>query len=280
MSNLFKKFDNDVSLFLDYLKGFLNSKNYLSSDLRDAISYSVFRGGKRIRPIFSFAVAKSLSKDSKDVFKFAGAIELIHNYSLVHDDLPEMDNDDYRRGLESTHKKYGNAIGLLSGDALLSLANELAIYDLKEDNSVNKIEAYELLFNRSGASGMIDGQAFECKLSNIDDYIKVITKKTANLFVSSITGTALYLGASKDLVKTLYDFSILIGQTFQLLDDYIDHENDDFLCKFNFDLKTEIEKNKIKLDKLIDLLNVSIDVSYLKYIYDEMISNSYLKNES
>lgn len=280
MSDLFKKFEPEVTQFLDFLRDNLSKRKYLSSELSDAIIYSVFRGGKRIRPIFCFGISKSLGKKARDIFKFAGTIELIHNYSLVHDDLPEMDNDDYRRGLESTHKKYGNAIGLLSGDALLSLSCEIAMEDISGGDVLNKVKSYELLFKKSGATGMIDGQAFEEKLNSIEDYFNVITKKTANLFISAIVGSSIYLGASSKIVDKLNDFSIILGQTFQLLDDFIDHENDAFLARFDFNLKEQIENNRKSLYKILNLLDVDIETKYLRYIIDEMFSNKYLKNES
>lgn len=280
MNDLFNRFKIDTDLFLEYLKDIINSKEYLSSELKEAIYYSVFRGGKRLRPIFCFGVAKSLNKDIKQIFDFASTIELIHNYSLVHDDLPEMDNDDYRRGLESTHKKFGNAIGLLAGDALLSLSSEVAFLDVKNNFSINKVNAYDLLFKKSGATGMIDGQAFEKDINSIEDYFDVITKKTANLFISSIVGSAIYLNAHSESIDLLYDFSLVLGQTFQLLDDYIDHENDRLFEKFNFDLRTTIDVNSKKLYDFLNLLDNYMDSSYFRYIVDELLSKRYIKNES
>lgn len=241
---LYKK---DLDEFLIYLESIIDRKSFDSNPLKESIKYSVFRGGKRLRPICTFATANALRKSSQEVYNLAAVIELIHNYSLVHDDMPEMDNDNYRRGQLSTHKKFGNGLGLLSGDAIFSLAVETSYNDDLNDNLKDKYKAYGFVFEKAGATGMIDGQAFEMNMGpNEKDYYKVIDKKTANLFRASFVGTALYFGVNKDIDK-LNTFAKLFGEVFQIKDDIAD--NDFILMKKDTDIHQILYKKSEDLKK-------------------------------
>lgn len=280
MNKVILKYSSNIESFESYLQTYIDSKEYLSGELKDSINYSIFRGGKRIRPIFAFLTAQSLNFEPIKIYHFASVIELIHNYSLVHDDLPEMDNDDYRRGKESTHKKYGNMIGLLAGDALLSLASEMAFEDDFNSGKNEKIEAYKFVFNMAGSSGMIDGQAFENSAKTIDDYKNVIIKKTANLFRASITGTAKYLGAGRKTIDKLDELALLIGESFQILDDFTDHENDEFYKKHDINILNLINEKKINIKALLKDLSNEIDSSYFDELVNYLFSEEYIKNEA
>ena len=280
MNKLIIKYKNKIESFELYLKKYIDSKEYLSLELKDSISYSIFRGGKRIRPVFSFLTAESLKIDPVQTYHFASVIELIHNYSLVHDDLPEMDNDDYRRGKESTHKKYGNMIGLLAGDALLSLASEMAFDDNFESEKNKKIDAYKFVFNMAGSSGMIDGQAFESKAETFNDYRNVMIKKTSNLFRASITGAAIYLGANLKTIQKLDEFACSIGESFQILDDFMDHENDEFYKKHDIDILELINEKNAHIKDLLKKLSDDIDTSYFEELVKYLFSEEYIKNEA
>lgn len=280
MNKLIIKYKNKIESFELYLKKYIDSKEYLSLELKDSISYSIFRGGKRIRPVFSFLTAESLKIDPVQTYHFASVIELIHNYSLVHDDLPEMDNDDYRRGKESTHKKYGNMIGLLAGDALLSLASEMAFDDNFESEKNKKIDAYKFVFNMAGSSGMIDGQAFESKAETFKDYRNVMIKKTSNLFRASITGAAIYLGANLKTIQKLDELACSIGESFQILDDFMDHENDEFYKKHDIDILELINGKNAHIKDLLKNLSEDIDTSYFEELVKYLFSEEYIKNEA
>lgn len=280
MNKLIIRYKNKIESFELYLKKYIDSKEYLSLELKDSISYSIFRGGKRIRPVFSFLTAESLKIDPVQTYHFASVIELIHNYSLVHDDLPEMDNDDYRRGKESTHKKYGNMIGLLAGDALLSLASEMAFDDNFESEKNKKIDAYKFVFNMAGSSGMIDGQAFESKAETFNDYRNVMIKKTSNLFRASITGAAIYLGANLKTIQKLDEFACSIGESFQILDDFMDHENDEFYKKHDIDILELINEKNAHIKDLLKKLSDDIDTSYFEELVKYLFSEEYIKNEA
>lgn len=280
MNKLIIRYKNKIESFELYLKKYIDSKEYLSLELKDSISYSIFRGGKRIRPVFSFLTAESLKIDPVQTYHFASVIELIHNYSLVHDDLPEMDNDDYRRGKESTHKKYGNMIGLLAGDALLSLASEMAFDDNFESEKNKKIDAYKFVFNMAGSSGMIDGQAFESKAETFNDYRNVMIKKTSNLFRASITGATIYLGANLKTIQKLDEFACSIGESFQILDDFMDHENDEFYKKHDIDILELINEKNAHIKDLLKKLSDDIDTSYFEELVKYLFSEEYIKNEA
>ena len=280
MNKLIIRYKNKIESFELYLKKYIDSKEYLSLELKDSISYSIFRGGKRIRPVFSFLTAESLKVDPVQTYHFASVIELIHNYSLVHDDLPEMDNDDYRRGKESTHKKYGNMIGLLAGDALLSLASEMAFDDNFESEKNKKIDAYRFVFNIAGSSGMIDGQAFESKAETFNDYRNVMIKKTSNLFRASITGAAIYLGANLKTIQKLDELACSTGESFQILDDFMDHENDEFYKKHDIDILELINGKNAHIKDLLKNLSEDIDTSYFEELVKYLFSEEYIKNEA
>lgn len=280
MNKVILKYSSNIEFFESYLHKYVGSKEYLSRELKDSINYSIFRGGKRLRPIFAFLTAQSLNFEPIKIYHFASVIELIHNYSLVHDDLPEMDNDDYRRGKESTHKKYGNMIGLLAGDALLSLASGMAFEDDFNSGKNEKIEAYKFVFNMAGSSGMIDGQAFENSAKTIDDYRNVIIKKTANLFRASITGTAKYLGAGRKTIDKLDELALLIGESFQILDDFTDHENDEFYKKHDINILNLISEKKTNIKALLNDLSNEIDTSYFDELVNYLFSEEYIKNEA
>ena len=195
-----------------------------SLDIIDAMKYAVCGGGKRIRPILLYAACDMLKIDKENADYYALALEFIHSYSLVHDDLPSMDNDDYRRGLLSTHKKFGEAMGILAGDALLNFAFETV---LSNDNfSKNDLCAARILSEYAGYSGMIAGQVLDLQSENAlgdeDVLYKIYVNKTSKLL------TAPLLIASCLSDKLYYDelkkLGFNLGIMFQITDDIMDVE--------------------------------------------------------
>ena len=182
----YQKYLNAFNMQLDVA---FNSISSIPKILYDAMSYAVYDGGKRVRPVLCFATAEMLGLSCNDVKEFAVAIELIHSYSLVHDDLPAMDNDDYRRGKLSTHKKFGEANGILAGDALLNFAFEHCLS--REDFTANHIKALKVLSEYAGASGMIAGQILDLqneKNSTPDEntLYSIYYNKTAKLLTAPL----------------------------------------------------------------------------------------------
>ena len=196
--------------------------------LHQAMRYSVLAGGKRLRPILTLAAAKLVSDlDKTKILPAACAVELVHNYSLIHDDLPSMDDDDMRRGQLSNHKKFSPAVAILAGDALLTLAFEL-LSDLNgvEDAKINVIT--KELAQGSGHQGMVGGQVvdIESEGKEIDgdelDYIH--RHKTGALLKTSVRIGALLGDSSKKELKALTTYAEKIGLAFQIVDDILDVE--------------------------------------------------------
>lgn len=197
----------------------------------EAMNYSVHAGGKRIRPIFMMESAKlfeSLTSEQNAALKsFMAAIELIHTYSLVHDDLPAMDNDDFRRGQYTTHKKYGHAMGILAGDGLLNYAFEVATSGLIASNDKDRAaEALLILGTKSGAYGMLGGQVVDVentgKALSKEQLDFIYEKKTAALIEVSFMVGAILAGASDDELDRIEMMAKKIGLAFQIQDDILD----------------------------------------------------------
>jgi geranylgeranyl diphosphate synthase type II len=197
------------------------------ASIHTAMRYSVFAGGKRIRPILCLETARIFSADITPALHPACALEFIHTYSLIHDDLPALDNDDLRRGKPTCHKKFGEALAILAGDALLTLAFEtIGATPVPADRRV------AMLSEISGAAGTVNGMVggqvadLEAERKAVDpqmlEYIH--RSKTAALIRASITAGALCAGASTDDVARLRRFGDTIGWAFQVTDDILDVE--------------------------------------------------------
>lgn len=197
------------------------------SSIHTAMRYSVFAGGKRIRPILCVESARIFSPDVTPALHPACALEFIHTYSLIHDDLPALDNDDLRRGKPTCHKKFGEAIAILAGDALLTLAFEtIGAAPAPADRRVAILT--EVSAAAGTVNGMVGGQVadIEAERKSVDppmlEYIH--RSKTAALIRASITAGALCAGASPDDVARLRRFGDTIGWAFQVTDDILDVE--------------------------------------------------------
>ncbi len=214
-----------------YLKIFENELNIAVESinapdiLKESMKYAILDGGKRVRPVLALSTADMLDIELSTVLPFAVAIECIHSYSLVHDDLPSMDNDDYRRGKLSTHKKFGEAQGILAGDALLNFAFE---YVLNKSNfTINDGKALGLLAKFSGCSGMVGGQVLDLSNENNDDVsekvlYQIYENKTAKLIMAPIL-IASILCDNKHF-DSLREYGLNLGYLFQLSDDILDVE--------------------------------------------------------
>ena len=193
-----------------------------------AMRHSLFAGGKRVRPILAIAAAETLGARDAGLLPVASSLELIHTYSLVHDDLPAMDNDDLRRGKPTCHKVYGEATAILAGDGLLNMAFEV----LSDPRRLRTVPAKRLIAiiseiaHSSGCFGMIGGQVvdMESEGKNIElptlDYIH--THKTGALIRASVRVGALYAGATEKRLKALTRYGEYVGLAFQIADDILD----------------------------------------------------------
>ncbi len=191
--------------------------------LRDAMAYYLFQEGKRIRPLFVVAVSSALGGEERDAVTVGCVIEMIHNYSLIHDDLPAMDDDDLRRGLPTCHVKFGEAIAILAGDALLNLAFEVLskidnFYTLSSDQVIDLIR---IISTKAGAGGMVGGQALD--IGEEEDLHRINLKKTAALFEACFMCGGVIAGRT-DLISDLEELGRKVGLLFQLVDDMIDKD--------------------------------------------------------
>lgn len=195
------------------------------SKVDDAMIYSLLAGGKRLRPILLMATAEALGKKGYNYLPVACGLEMIHTYSLIHDDLPCMDNDDYRRGRLTNHKVYGEAMALLAGDGLLTLAFEVML-EQRNTDPVALINTVREVAMCAGNFGMVGGQAldmeYEGKDITVEELRKLHAGKTGALFVAAIRGGAQLAGATDQQLLALTKFADLLGLAFQITDDILD----------------------------------------------------------
>ena len=225
---------NNFKLFIETNKDKLNAfaKDYVEKlempdILKESITYSLVNDGKKIRPLSFLYLLKYYGIDYSKYFDIALAIELVHTYSLVHDDLPEMDNDDYRWGKYTNHKVFGQDVAVLTGDAMLTLAFEvLSDADVKPDLKVRLIKQFA---NYSGAMGMIAGQIYDVKQKNYDvdaDYLrKMHGLKTGRLIELPLDFACLVANKLEDY-KDVKEFGQQLGIAYQIKDDILDYYGD------------------------------------------------------
>jgi geranylgeranyl diphosphate synthase type II len=214
----------DVDRFLDQV---IPTDKIEPTTLHEAMRYSLFAGGKRVRPILALAAAEAVGDPPPSVLAVASSLELIHTYSLIHDDLPAMDNDDYRRGKPTNHKVYGEAIAILAGDALLTLAFELCsrtdLMDRLDPQRQVQI-LYELAVG-SGHLGMVGGQVLDIQAENKDIDLAALQRihahKTGMLIRGAVRMGAIASSASADQLQQLTGFAEDIGLAFQIADDVL-----------------------------------------------------------
>ena len=207
----------------------LKSNPSLDHKLGEAMEYSLMAGGKRMRPMLLMAAADAVGGRGTDYLTAACAMEMIHTYSLIHDDLPAMDNDDYRRGKLTNHKVYGDGMAVLAGDALLTLAFEVVLRQEAEPQ-VKLAVAREFAL-AAGQSGMVGGQAMdleaEGKKIDMDTLKRLHMGKTGALFHAAIRSGALLAGASEEKLAALTTYADKFGLAFQITDDILDVPGDE-----------------------------------------------------
>ncbi|MDD5217654.1 MAG: polyprenyl synthetase family protein [Candidatus Omnitrophica bacterium] len=216
-------FRDSITAVDEILQEVLPPEGQRPSILHEAMRYAVFTGGKRFRPVLVLAAAEACGGTVQDALYPAAAIELVHAYSLVHDDLPALDNDETRRGKPTCHKQFGEAIAILAGDGLLTLAFQT----LTKVRSARKVQQLLMeLSTAAGSCGMIGGQVADLTLAQADldlpmlDYISV--HKTGKLIKASTVFGAISADAGEETKQKLLKFGELLGMAFQSVDDMID----------------------------------------------------------
>ena len=196
------------------------------SIIYESMRYSLLAGGKRIRPILVLTVAETVGLDPKQAMPFACAIEMIHTYSLIHDDLPAMDNDDYRRGNLTNHKVYGDGLAILAGDALLTLAFQLMAQSAPVGKEREVLDMIQELGQASGVEGMIGGQVADIINEGIQADADMLTyiheHKTGALLAASVRIGAILAGVGEDELFSFTTYARRLGLAFQIVDDILD----------------------------------------------------------
>lgn len=231
--------------------------------IAEGMKYAVLNGGKRIRPILILMVLDLLGKDEKIGLPSGAALEMIHSYSLVHDDLPALDNDDYRRGKLTTHKKFGEAEGILIGDALLTHAFNVLTEKNRGVSAEKIVEIVKLTSSYAGINGMIGGQMIdiesEGKKISLETLKYIHKNKTGKLLRLPVEIACILGDVSKDVREKLEEYADLIGLAFQIKDDILDVEGDFEKLGKPIGSDAEIEKatypSMMGMEKSKELLN-------------------------
>ncbi|MGA9109727.1 MAG: polyprenyl synthetase family protein [Smithella sp.] len=257
-------------------------QHYLPADdipakIYEAVRYSVFNGGKRIRPILCLAAAEAVGGDLASAMPVACALELIHTYSLIHDDLPAMDNDDFRRGKPTCHKVFGEDMAILAGDALLTeafvLLSRAEKVRLSGFSAERRLAVIQEIAYAAGICGMVGGQALDVlsgKSESGEDTLREIhRRKTGALIVAAVKSGAIIFNAGKDKIQSLAEYGINAGLAFQIADDILNVEGDRELMgketgsdaahnKLTYPSLLGMELAKEKLAKYIDAAVASL----------------------
>lgn len=272
-----------------------NSTNSYESKIYESMKYSLLSGGKRIRPVLLLETGISFGATIDELLDFACSMEMIHTYSLIHDDLPAMDDDDLRRGNPTNHIVYGEAIAILAGDALLNTSFETMIGKAVKSNNMKYLKAIEVISKSSGIHGMIGGQVADILSENVSpdketlNYIHM--NKTSALLTASIVAGGYIAGVSDDIISKLYNLGNNIGLSFQIRDDILDIEStveklgkpigsDEKNKKMTYPSLYGLEESKMKIKELhensIGILNsLDVDVDFLKHMVDFLYNRDY-----
>lgn len=210
------------------LKEYIPSESSYQKTIIEAMEYSVMGGGKRLRPMMLWeAYSLAGGTEEKVAAPFMAAIEMIHTYSLVHDDLPAMDNDEYRRGRKTTHVVYGEDMGILTGDALLNYAYETAANAIMSMEDIKSgVKALQILSGKSGVYGMVGGQVVDVEKTGSqvseDELEYIYLNKTSALIEASLMAGAALAGADSDMINDMEKVGRYVGMAFQIQDDILD----------------------------------------------------------
>ena len=240
----------------DLLKQYMPKEEGYQKTIFEAMNYSLSSGGKRLRPILTLEAAKVVGGDVKEAIPFCVAIEMIHTYSLIHDDLPAMDNDDFRRGKPTNHKVFGDGMATLAGDALLNYAFEIMLKEsLGKENSDVRLKAIYEIARGAGIYGMIGGQVVDIESENKSiekeklDFIHM--NKTAAMIIGCMRAGAIMGHACEEDLQNITKYAKNIGLAFQIVDDILDIVGDE--KALGKPVGSDIENHKSTYPSLIGL---------------------------
>lgn len=237
------------------------------NEVNRAIIYSLKTKGKRLRPALVYETAKLFGKDDGNIDRIAAAVEMIHTYSLIHDDLPCMDDDDFRRGMPSCHKKFGEAVAVLAGDGLLNFAAEVLLGGVCSENY---FKAIGYIFECSGIFGMVGGQAIDIsdkKPNDLETLDFLTENKTSKLMMAAMVATGIYCGGSAAQLDALATFAENFGKAFQASDDLLDCNDDDKVSYVKFLGKHD---TKVKIAEYNDAAKDSLKIFGSADFFEEL----------
>lgn len=272
------------------LYNILKDKTGYQEKIFEAINYSLFTGGKRLRPILMLKTCEIFSNDYMKYIPFALAIEMIHTYSLIHDDLPVMDDDDFRRGKLTNHKVFGEALAILSGDGLLNLAFEVMTnFAYKNSKTIDDykrhIWAIKEISKCSGIFGMIGGQVVDLLSNDIimdqDKLLFMYKCKTAALIQAAVVSGAILGGGHDDDIERIRSFGLYLGLAYQIRDDILDEEKDSKVNKVTYLNFTNVDRAKDEVrrlsEKAVSILDCYDDknIEFLKLLTDNLVNRNF-----
>ncbi|MEG0855022.1 MAG: polyprenyl synthetase family protein [Terrisporobacter sp.] len=254
------EFKQQLKENINYIETLLNDympkEEGYQNTIMEAMNYSLKAGGKRLRPILTLESCKIVGGKEEDAIPFAVAIEMIHTYSLIHDDLPALDNDDLRRGKPTNHKVFGDAMATLAGDALLNYAFEVMLYSsINKEDSNKYLKAINEIAKHAGIYGMIGGQVVDVESEN-----KIISKdkldfihlnKTAAMIIGCMRAGAIIGGANDEELQKITIYAKNIGLSFQIIDDILDIVGDE--DKLGKPIGSDLENHKSTYPSLLGL---------------------------
>lgn len=288
-----KRLEEKTAQIEEILKSYLPEKSGYQQNIIEAMEYSLMAGGKRLRPMLMQEAYYLFGGEGNLIEPFMAAIEMIHTYSLVHDDLPAMDNDEYRRGRKTTHIVYGEAMAILAGDALLNYAFETACraFDMEGADGKRIGTALKILAQKAGIHGMAGGQAVDVESEGQQitgeklDFIYRL--KTGALIESSMMIGAVLSGASQNQIQTMESIAGKVGMAFQIQDDILDVEgsreelgkpahSDEKNKKFTYvawkgleDAKKEVKR--LSMEAMEELKTLHPEDPYLEMLLESLI---------
>ncbi len=261
----------------EIIRAYLPKEKGYGKNLIAAMNYSVLAGGKRLRPMLMREVYRCFGGTGTVIEPFMAAIEMIHTYSLVHDDLPAMDNDELRRGKPTTHKVYGEAMGILCGDALLNAAMErvLSAFYMARGNR-HIVTAIRLLFTKAGMHGMIGGQAVDVEgeksntVPDLEKLLYIYEHKTAALIEAAMMVGATLAGAEEEVVEEIEQAASKIGLAFQIQDDILDITGDE--ASLGKPIGSDERNGKVTVATLLGIEKASGEVARLSGEADAILT--------
>lgn len=274
----------DINLIDTHINKFIDSIDNVEPVIKEAFRYTVLNGGKRIRSVLCIEIAKMLGGNVEEALDFAMAVEFIHAYSLVHDDLPCLDNDDMRRGLPSCHRKFGEGIAIFTGDALLHTAFEIMCASSVK-NGFGHTKAMEYVARCSGIYGMIGGQFTDVTLTSsgteitYDKLLSLIDRKTTALIRAGAVSGAYISSENEDIINKIEKYAFHMGVAFQIRDDFEDEiQDENSECNPNFinilgreealkHLRMHREKSE---DAIKDIANNEFLLNLNSYLFDNI----------